>query len=82
MKKSILALPACVVLTTLVYADAVFVNGPMKFRPIAASAYEQTTSDPAILNSKPWVIPKDLVNVLLLTNQIWIFIRMLVIGMI
>ena len=58
MKKSILALPACVVLTTLVYADAVFVNGPMKFRPIAASAYEQTTSDPAILNSKPWVIPK------------------------
>ena len=58
MKKSMLALPVCVVLTTLVYADAVFVNGPMKFKPIAASAYEQTTTDPLILNKEPWVIPK------------------------
>lgn len=58
MNKSILTIPVCAALTTLVYADAVFVNGPMKFKPIAASAYEQTTSDPAILNSKPWVVPK------------------------
>lgn len=58
MKKSMLALPACAILTTLVYADAVFVNGPMKFKPIAASAYEQTTADPLILNKEPWVIPR------------------------
>ena len=58
MKKSILALPVCVALTTLVYADAVFVNGPMKFKPIAASAYGQTTTDPLILNSEPWVLPE------------------------
>ena len=58
MKKSMVALPICAVLTTLVYADGIFVNGPMRFKPIAASAYEQTTTDPLILNSKPWVIPK------------------------
>lgn len=59
MKKSILALPLCVAVTTLVYAtDASFVNGPMRFMPIKGSAYEQTTSDPHILNTKPWVIPK------------------------
>lgn len=57
MKKSIFALPACVALTTLVYADAILVNGPMKFKPIAASAYQQTTTDQLILNSEPWVIP-------------------------
>jgi len=53
MKKSMVALPICAVLTTLVYAEGIFVNGPMKFKPIAASAYEQTTTDPLILNSKP-----------------------------
>lgn len=58
MKKSVLTLPICAVLTTIVYADAVKIDGPMKFKPIAASAYEQTTTDPSILNSKPWVIPK------------------------
>lgn len=59
MKKSILALPLCVAVTTLVYAtDASFVNGPMRFMPIKGSAYGQTTSDPHILNTKPWVIPK------------------------
>lgn len=57
MKKSMLTLPICAALTTIVYADAVYINGPMKFKPIAASAYEQTTADPLILNSKPWVIP-------------------------
>lgn len=41
MKKSILALPLCVAVTTLVYAtDASFVNGPMRFMPIKGSAYE------------------------------------------
>lgn len=58
MKKSILALPICVTLTTLVYADVLFVDGPMKFKPLVASAYQQTTTDPLILNSNPWVIPK------------------------
>lgn len=57
MNKCILALPACVFLTSMAYADTVFVNGPMRFKPIAASAYEQTTTDPLILNSEPWVIP-------------------------
>jgi len=42
----------------MAYADAVLVNGPMKFNPIAASAYQQTTTDPLILNSEPWVIPE------------------------
>lgn len=58
MKKSYLALPMCAALTALVYAETVVVNGPMKFKPIAASAYEQTTTDPSILNSEPWVIPE------------------------
>ncbi len=58
MKKSILTLPVCAVLTSLVYAGAEKIDGPMKFKPIAASAYEQTTTDPHILNTKPWVIPK------------------------
>ena len=58
MKKSMLVIPVCAALTTWVYADVDFVTDPMKFKPIAASAYQQTTSDQAILNSKPWVIPK------------------------
>ncbi|MEK6685915.1 MAG: phosphatase, partial [Pseudomonadota bacterium] len=58
MKKSILALSVCAALTTMAYADAILVNGPMKFNPIAASAYQQTTTDPLILNSEPWVIPE------------------------
>ncbi|MCC7091583.1 MAG: DUF839 domain-containing protein, partial [Nitrosomonas sp.] len=58
MNKSMLTIPVCAALTTWVYAGADFVNGPMKFKPLAASAYQQTTSDPAILNSEPWVIPK------------------------
>ncbi len=53
MKKSILTLPVCAVLTSLVYAGAEKIDGPMKFKPIAASAYEQTTTDPDILNTKP-----------------------------
>ncbi|SOD21020.1 alkaline phosphatase PhoX [Nitrosomonas ureae] len=58
MNKSTWALPVCAVLTTWVYAEAVLVDGPMSFKPIAASAYEQTTTDPRILDSEPWVIPK------------------------
>lgn len=59
MKRLALALPFCVAITTLVYAtDASFVNGPMRFMPIAGSAYEQTTNDPSILNTEPWIIPK------------------------
>lgn len=58
MNKSMLALPLCAAITTLVYAGEDVVNGPMKFTPLTASAYQQTTSDQAILNTKPWVIPK------------------------
>ncbi|WP_295624350.1 alkaline phosphatase PhoX [uncultured Nitrosomonas sp.] len=58
MNKSTWALPVCAVLTTWVYAEAVLVDGLMSFKPITASAYEQTTTDPFILNSEPWVIPK------------------------
>ncbi|SFE19237.1 alkaline phosphatase PhoX [Nitrosomonas sp. Nm166] len=65
MKKSILAVPICAALTTIVYADAIVVSGPMKFKPIAASAYEQTTTDPLILNSEPWVIPKGFTQYLI-----------------
>lgn len=58
MSKSVWVLPVCAVLTTLVYADAVIVSGAMKFKPVAASAYVQTTADPAILDTEPWVIPE------------------------
>lgn len=62
MNKSILTIPVCAALTSLVYAGGDFVHGAMKFKPIRASAYEQTTSDPKILNNKPWVIPKGFVQ--------------------
>ncbi len=58
MNKSMLAFPLYAAITTLVYAGEDVVNGPMKFIPLTASAYQQTTSDQAILNTKPWVIPK------------------------
>lgn len=58
MNKSILALPVCAALTTMVYGNAFVVDGPMKFKPLAASAYVQTTADPLILNTEPWVIPE------------------------
>lgn len=58
MKKTILSMAICAALSTTTYADAILVNGPMKFNPIAASAYQQTTTDPLILNSEPWVIPE------------------------
>ncbi len=38
------------------------VNGPMSFKPIAASAYAEETTDPVILNSEPWVIPQGYVQ--------------------
>lgn len=31
--------------------------GTMAFQPIAGSAYDEATGDPAVLNSEPWVIP-------------------------
>jgi len=34
------------------------VEGPMAFDPIAASAYAELTTDPAVLNSEPWRIPE------------------------
>lgn len=51
MNKSIWTLAVFAILTSMVYANAVFINGPMKFKPIASAAYEQTTAnDPLILN--------------------------------
>jgi len=58
MKKKILTLSICAALATFAYADNERIDGPMKFKPIAASAYKQTTTDPHILNTKPWVIPR------------------------
>jgi len=51
MNKSIWALAVFAILTSMAYANAVFINGPMKLQPIASAAYEQTTAnDPLILN--------------------------------
>jgi hypothetical protein len=61
MKKSTLALTLVAAFAANVHAGSV-VNGPMSFKPIAASAYAEVTSDPDILNSEPWVIPEGYVQ--------------------
>jgi hypothetical protein len=38
------------------YAEVVLA-GPMDFEPIPHSAYQESTIDPAILNSEPWLLP-------------------------
>lgn len=62
MNKSLSAISLCIVLTASAYADTTIVNGPMRFNPITASAYEQTTTDPDILNTKPWMIPDGFIQ--------------------
>ncbi|PKO58618.1 MAG: phosphatase, partial [Betaproteobacteria bacterium HGW-Betaproteobacteria-17] len=61
MKKSTLALTLVAAFAANAHAGSV-VNGSMSFTPIAASAYAQVTTDPAILNSEPWVIPAGFVQ--------------------
>lgn len=58
MKYSLLYAALGAALSFPVLADSTAVKGPMGFDPIPASAYAQTTSDAAVLNSEPWVIPQ------------------------
>ena len=58
MIKTLLAAAIGAAFTANAMADSAAVNGPMAFDPIASSAYVEATSDPVILNSEPWVIPK------------------------
>ena len=58
MTRILLAAAITAAFSTNVVAVSPVVNGSMGFDPIAASAYVQATSDPAILNSQPWVIPQ------------------------
>ena len=58
MIKTLLAVVVGAAFSTNAMADSTAVNGPMAFDPIASSAYVEATSDPAILNSEPWVIPQ------------------------
>lgn len=58
MNKILLAAAISAAFSMNVLADSPVVNGPMAFVPITASAYVQATSDPAVLNSQPWVIPQ------------------------
>ena len=52
-KKSLSAIIAAM-LSGAVYADSTMVNGPMRFNPIDASAYENDGD----LSEQPWVIPE------------------------
>jgi len=45
-------------LNCILFATGAYAAGPMSFKPIAASAYLESTSDPAILNSEPWIVPE------------------------
>lgn len=58
MKHSLLYAALGAALSFPALADSTLIKGPMGFDPIAGSAYAQTTSDPAVLNSEPWVIPQ------------------------
>src|SRR3990170_3019244 len=57
-RKSLLAVAIGAVVTSTAVADSTVVNGPMAFNPVAASAYTELTTDPAILTSQPWIIPQ------------------------
>ena len=58
MMKTLLAAAIGASFSASAIADSAAVNGAMAFDPIASSAYAEATSDPAILNSEPWVIPQ------------------------
>ncbi len=55
-KKTLLAVAVGVALATTVLADCEK-QGPLAFEPIAGSAYA-TSTDPAILNNAPWIVPQ------------------------
>ncbi len=42
----------------LLFVSSAHAADPMRFKPISASAYLESTADPAILNSAPWVLPE------------------------
>lgn len=56
MIKKMLALAIGAALSAGALADG-HRHGPMAFEPIPASAYAESTSDAAVLNSQPWLIP-------------------------
>lgn len=56
MHKTLIAAALATAFATHAFADSDR-HGPMAFDPIAGSAYAETTTDPAILNSEPWIIP-------------------------
>ena len=58
MIKTLLAAAIGAAFSMNAMADSSAVKGPMAFNPIPASAYNDATSDPIILNSEPWVIPQ------------------------
>lgn len=58
MKNLLLSVALAAAFSTAVHGEPKTVKGPMAFAPIAGSAYAQTTTDAAILNSEPWVIPE------------------------
>ena len=56
MHKTLIAAALATAFATNAFADSDR-HGSMAFDPISGSAYAETTSDPAILNSEPWIIP-------------------------
>jgi len=56
MKLKLLALAIGAALSAGALADSRH-HGPMAFTPIVGSAYAESTTDAAILNAEPWVIP-------------------------
>jgi len=56
MKLKLLALAIGAALSAGALADS-HRHGPMAFTPIVGSAYAESTTDAAILNAEPWVIP-------------------------
>lgn len=46
-------------------SGSAFAGGPMTFTPIPGSAYLESTADPLILNSEPWVIPEGYKQVII-----------------
>jgi hypothetical protein len=56
MHKTLIAAALATAFTSTAFADD-HRHGPMAFDPIPGTAYAETTTDPAILNSEPWIIP-------------------------
>ncbi|MCR4303738.1 MAG: PhoX family protein [Gallionella sp.] len=58
MMKNLFAAAIGAVFSMNALAGTPDMKGAMSFDPIPASAYNEAASDPAILNSEPWVIPQ------------------------